>query len=163
WGKMFAWTAAPSPRERRHRERRGRGRWISARGLRLAVRADARCRPGPGGPLRGGALPRPRRDGRGLRGARPRASRARGADPVADRMLVAGQYHDAAGELDPATAIYRSLFAVSPTEFDYGLRLAHVQNASERWTEARATVAALRALPGAADDPRLDLEEGDSA
>jgi eukaryotic-like serine/threonine-protein kinase len=77
-----------------------------------------------------------------------------------DRLFVEGIYREAAKEWGSAAEIYGNLFAYSPDNLDYGLRLAAAQTAGGKAKGALVTVAALRKLPAPLhDDPRLDLAE----
>jgi eukaryotic-like serine/threonine-protein kinase len=84
--------------------------------------------------------------------------------PRADRLLVEGRYHELCNDWQNAVETYGALFKFFPDNPDYGLELANAQIQANRWKEALATIAALRALPSPLrDDPRLDLAEGKAA
>jgi eukaryotic-like serine/threonine-protein kinase len=79
--------------------------------------------------------------------------------PEAERLLIDGQYREAARDWPGAVAAYRSLFALFPDDLDYGLRLASVQRRLDP-ESARLTLAALRRLrPPTGQDPRIDMAE----
>ena len=79
--------------------------------------------------------------------------------PEVERLLIDGQYREAARDWPGAVAAYRSLFALFPDDLDYGLRLASVQRRLDP-EGARLTLAALHRLaPPTGDDPRIDMTE----
>ena len=79
------------------------------------------------------------------------------------QLLVEGVYREMMSERDAAVSAYRSLWQLFPDTVDYGLRLADAQTAAGRSGEAFATIEALRAIPSAYGDPRLDLAEANAA
>jgi eukaryotic-like serine/threonine-protein kinase len=82
----------------------------------------------------------------------------------AERLLVEARYRGVSRDWDRAIEIYRALFDFFPDNLEYGLNLASAEVAANKWKDALATVAALRALPAPlCDDPRIDLAENDAA
>jgi eukaryotic-like serine/threonine-protein kinase len=80
--------------------------------------------------------------------------------PREERLLVEARYRESSHDWDNAIDIYRALVRFFPDELDYGLALAHAENAASRPKAAMATLALLRRLPTpSGDDPRIDLEE----
>ena len=80
------------------------------------------------------------------------------------RLWVEGRYRQATHEWDKAIETYRALFTFFPDNLEYGLRLAATQVSAEQGQNAITTLTELRRLPPpAADDPRIDLTEGDAA
>jgi tetratricopeptide (TPR) repeat protein/DNA-binding winged helix-turn-helix (wHTH) protein len=80
------------------------------------------------------------------------------------RLWVEGRYRQATHEWDKAIETYRALYTFFPDNLEYGLRLAATQVSAEQGQNAIATLTELRKLPApAADDPRIDLTEGDAA
>ena len=81
----------------------------------------------------------------------------------AERLLVEARYRETSRDWGKAIEIYRALFDFFPDNLDYGLALTNSQLRSNRWKDALATIAALRALPTPLrDDPRIDLAENDA-
>jgi tetratricopeptide (TPR) repeat protein len=72
---------------------------------------------------------------------------------------VEGRFRETAKDWPKAIEIYHSLFGFFPDNLEYGFRLATVQGAAQQGAAALTTVEALRKLPAAADDPRIDLAE----
>jgi serine/threonine protein kinase/tetratricopeptide (TPR) repeat protein len=84
--------------------------------------------------------------------------------PREERLLVEARYREVNHERDKAIELYRTLFTSFPDNLDYGLRLTTAQWRAGKGKDAMATVDALRKLPPPAGrDPRIDLEEADSA
>lgn len=82
----------------------------------------------------------------------------------AERLLVEGRYRETSRDWGKAIEIYRALFDFFPDNLDYGLALTNSELMSNKWQDALATIAALRALPAPLrDDPRIDLAENDAA
>ena len=82
----------------------------------------------------------------------------------AERLLVEGRYREVSRDWDRAIEIYRALFDFFPDNLEYGLDLARTEIDANKWKDALATVAALRALAAPLrDDPRIDLAENDAA
>ncbi len=82
----------------------------------------------------------------------------------AERLLVEGRYREVSRDWDRAIEIYRALFDFFPDNLEYGLDLSRTEIDANKWKDALATVAALRALPAPLrDDPRIDLAENDAA
>ncbi len=80
------------------------------------------------------------------------------------RLWVEGRYREATHEWTKAIETYRALFTFFPDNLEYGLRLAAVQVSADQGQNAVATLTELRKLPPpAADDPRIDLKEGEAA
>jgi hypothetical protein len=76
---------------------------------------------------------------------------------------VESRYHAAAKHWAKAIDIDRRLWGFFSDNVDYGLQLAHDLVASGDARQALATVDALRRLPPAGDDPRVDLAEAGAA
>ena len=82
----------------------------------------------------------------------------------AERLLVEGRYREVSRDWDRAIEIYRALFDFFPDNLEYGLDLTRTEIEANKWKDALATVAALRALAAPLrDDPRIDLAENDAA
>ena len=81
-----------------------------------------------------------------------------------DRLMIEGRYLTATKDWDKAIELYKSLCTFFPDNLEYGLRLADAQTHGGKAKEALATIQVLRKLPPpAADDPRIDLQEANSA
>ena len=81
-----------------------------------------------------------------------------------DRLVIEGRYASASKDWAKAIELYRSLCTFFPDNLEYGLRLADAQTRGGEAKEALITVAALRKLPPpTGDDPRIDLQEANSA
>jgi len=80
-----------------------------------------------------------------------------------NRLLIEGSYHEIMHAWDRAVDIFRTLHGYFPDNLEYGLRLAQVQTQSGAGRSALETLATLRRLPAAANDPRLDLAEAEAA
>lgn len=78
-----------------------------------------------------------------------------------DRLLVEGQYREAAHEWSAAVQIYRTLAGFFPDNVDYGLRLAAAEVLAGSPNEALATLDSVRRSGTA--DPRIDLAESKAA
>jgi len=76
-----------------------------------------------------------------------------------ERLSIEGRYRETIRERDRAIEIYRTLWNFFPDNLDYGLRLAGSQIAARKTKDGLATLEALRKLPGASSDPRLDFTE----
>ena len=83
--------------------------------------------------------------------------------PRDDRLSIEGRYFETTHEWGRAIATYETLRREYPDNVEYGLRLAMVQTRSGAGRLALDTVQALRTLPSAAQDPRLDLAECEAA
>jgi serine/threonine protein kinase/tetratricopeptide (TPR) repeat protein len=93
-----------------------------------------------------------------------RAFELTGGLPRQESLLIEGRYRQSSREWDKAIEIYRTLFNFFPDNLEYGLRLAAVQTAVGKGTDALTMIAALRKLPPPnGDDPRIDLAEADAA
>ena len=80
------------------------------------------------------------------------------------RLLIEGNYRQSTREWDKAADVFGALFRFFPDNLDYGLRLMAVQRSGGNGKAALATAAALRKLPPPErDDPRIDIEEANSA
>jgi ATP/maltotriose-dependent transcriptional regulator MalT len=77
--------------------------------------------------------------------------------PREERLVIEGRFREASRDWPRAIAVYRSLRELYPDDLEHGLLLARAQIKQGQLADAAATVTALRALRGAADDPRLDL------
>jgi DNA-binding winged helix-turn-helix (wHTH) protein/tetratricopeptide (TPR) repeat protein len=94
--------------------------------------------------------------------ARSEAQRAfelSAALPQEQRLRIEALYRERTRDWPRAMEIYRTLLALYPDELDHGLRLLAVQRMAGLGKEALATAAELRRVPGAQDDPRVDLAE----
>ncbi len=81
-----------------------------------------------------------------------------------DRLVIEGRYLAATKNWPKAIEIYRTLYTFFPDNLEYGLRLADAQTHGGKAKDALATVDELRKLPPpASDDPRIDLQEANSA
>lgn len=77
-----------------------------------------------------------------------------------DRLSIEGRYREAAHEWPRAIEVYRTLWISFSDNIEYGLRLASVQVAAGKGSEALTMIEALRRLPSPSrDDPRIDLTE----
>lgn len=83
---------------------------------------------------------------------------ARLSDP--EQVLVQARYWETLGHWDQAIERYRSLWAKNPRNLEYGLSLAKAQSQAGRGKEALDLLATLK---GISQDPRIDLEEADTA
>src|SRR5262249_13605325 len=78
--------------------------------------------------------------------------------PRADKLLIEGRYHEMSGEMDPAIAAYRALFALFPDSLEDGLFLADAQTWAGKPADTLATVDILRKLPEPlSHDPCIDM------
>jgi TolB-like protein len=78
-----------------------------------------------------------------------------------DRLEIEANYHELSGDLPAAIAAYRTLASRYPDDFDRGEELTRALFAAAKLDDAKTEIAALRARPLLADDPRLDaLEAG---
>lgn len=92
------------------------------------------------------------------------AYRLSGKLGLEQKLLIEGQYHEAAHQWNEAIAAYRTLFNAFPDNIEYGLRLVRAQRLAAQYRDARATLQALRKLPtDSSSDPRIDLEESMAA
>ncbi|HEX8816651.1 MAG TPA: winged helix-turn-helix domain-containing protein [Terriglobales bacterium] len=88
------------------------------------------------------------------------AYRLSGTLGLEQKLLVEGQYREAAHQWKKAAAAYQTLLDAYPDDLEYGLRLARAQRLGAQYREALMTVGNLRRLPAPfAGDPRIDLEE----
>jgi eukaryotic-like serine/threonine-protein kinase len=78
----------------------------------------------------------------------------------AEQALVQARYWETLGRWDQAIERYRSLWAKDPHNLEYGLSLAKAQTQAGRGKEALDLLATLK---GSSQDPRIDLEEADTA
>jgi tetratricopeptide (TPR) repeat protein len=79
--------------------------------------------------------------------------------PRPERLLIEGRYWETAGEPAKAVEIYGRLFHEQPDNAEPGFALAHAAWRAGDMDALRAAQTALRALPQAAADPRLDVGE----
>ena len=80
--------------------------------------------------------------------------------PQPVRLEIEARYRDLSGDRAEAIEIYSRLQRSYPDNLDYGLELAHAQDAMGKGTEAAATIASLRKSPLVdQNDPRIDLTE----
>lgn len=80
-----------------------------------------------------------------------------------ERLTVEGRFYEATQQWPKAADVYRTLWGFFSDNIEYGLQLAAAQTSSGRGKEALETIDALRTLPSAQTDPRLDIQEGQSA
>ena len=84
--------------------------------------------------------------------------------PPQRRRFVEGRYREAQRDWAGAIEAYGSLFRFASDDLEYGLRLASVQTAAGKGTDALATLDTLRRLPRPiSGDPRIDLAESQAA
>jgi tetratricopeptide (TPR) repeat protein len=74
----------------------------------------------------------------------------------AERMEAEAQYRETTHEWSKAAEMYAGLQQASPANVEYGLGLTAMQIRMGKPKEAQATIAALKKLPAAGGDPRLD-------
>src|SRR5262249_51029521 len=79
-----------------------------------------------------------------------------------ERNWIEGRYREAMQDWPRAIRVYGELRGAYPDNCEYGLRLAGAQRSLSAPGDALVTLAALRRLPGAAEDPRIDLAEADA-
>jgi tetratricopeptide (TPR) repeat protein len=79
--------------------------------------------------------------------------------PREERLVVTAHHQEASADWPAAIESHRLLSRLYPDDPEHGLRLAAAQNAAGHAADALQTIAGLRRVPGADDDPRLDLEE----
>lgn len=83
-----------------------------------------------------------------------------GGLPREDGLTIEGRYYEAVKSWPKAIEVYKTLWAFSPDNLDYGLRLAQAQTSGGQAKDALATLDTLRKLPAPdQDDPRIDLAE----
>jgi len=90
--------------------------------------------------------------------AREEATRAyelAGKLPDEERLGVEAQYHFLTGNPGRAAETYGTLFARFPDSLEWGMRKASAQFSAGNEAGGNATIAALRKLPNAEDDPRI--------
>jgi serine/threonine protein kinase/tetratricopeptide (TPR) repeat protein len=80
-----------------------------------------------------------------------------------DRASIEGRYFETTHDWDRAVQTYQTLRGKFPDNLEYGLRLAAAQTESGGGRAALETIAALRKLPPAANDPRVDLAQAEAA
>jgi serine/threonine protein kinase/tetratricopeptide (TPR) repeat protein len=81
-----------------------------------------------------------------------------------EQKLIEGQYSEISKQWEKAVGIYRDLFQSFPDNIDYGLSLAHAQNASGAAKDALLTIEKMHRLPPpSGEDPRIDLAEAHAA
>ena len=74
-----------------------------------------------------------------------------------ERIVIEARYRRLAEEWEDAIRLYRTLFQSFPDNPSYGLALAEVQTAARKPKDVEVTLEKLRRLPGAVEDPRIDL------
>ena len=80
--------------------------------------------------------------------------------PREQHLSIEGRYYESKKDWAKAVDVYHTLWAFSPDNLEYGLRLAAAQTSGGQAKNALDTVAALRNLPApASDDPRIDFAE----
>jgi TolB-like protein len=80
-----------------------------------------------------------------------------GALPDAERLRVEGAYHLISGDAKQAAVTYRKLFERSPDDLEWGIRLAASLYATGDEEGGARVLEQVRALPDAADEPRIYL------
>ena len=91
--------------------------------------------------------------------ARTAASLA-GQLPQSEQLWVEGRFRESTHDWNKAIEVYKTLTGLYPDNIEYGLRLAAVETAAGRQSDAKATIASMRKLPPpASTDPRIDLAE----
>jgi tetratricopeptide (TPR) repeat protein/class 3 adenylate cyclase/TolB-like protein len=82
-----------------------------------------------------------------------------------DHTSIEARYRGIATDWPAAIAAYQQLYKYSQNQkLDYGLKLAEAQRSAGKGRDALATLAQLRKLSkGAPGDPRIDLEEAETA
>jgi tetratricopeptide (TPR) repeat protein len=80
-----------------------------------------------------------------------------------ERLLIEARYHEIVRDWERAIDLYRTLHNYFPDNLEYGLRLAAVQSQAGHAHRALETLAAVRRLPPAAQDPRVDVAEAEAA
>ena len=81
-----------------------------------------------------------------------------------DKTSIEGRYRGIASDWPAAIAAYQRLAAYSPQNLEYGLKLAEAQRSGGKGRDGLVTLAALRKLAKPeGDDPRIDLEEAETA
>jgi tetratricopeptide (TPR) repeat protein len=77
-----------------------------------------------------------------------------------ERLWVEGLYWEMTKKWDRAVGVYSNLFASSPDDIEFGLRLAAAQTEAGYGKDAQVTVESLKKIgPSVADDPRIDIAE----
>jgi tetratricopeptide (TPR) repeat protein/TolB-like protein len=79
------------------------------------------------------------------------------------RMLVEGRYYESHKQWDRAEEVFRALRTEYPDNLEYGLRLSGAQWQMGEARRALDTIAELRKLPSARQDPRVDYAEAEAA
>jgi tetratricopeptide (TPR) repeat protein len=79
------------------------------------------------------------------------------------RLLIEGRYSETTHAWERAVATFRTLRNQYPDNLEYGLDLSSAQAQAGDARGALETVASIRALPSAANDPRVDLAEAEAA
>src|SRR5262249_52822542 len=77
--------------------------------------------------------------------------------PEDERLRVEGEYYAITASWGRAVEAYRRLFAASPDNVEWGIRLASAQFAAGDDAAGHASVAQVQALPRYEDDPRVYL------
>jgi tetratricopeptide (TPR) repeat protein len=91
------------------------------------------------------------------------ADQLKGQLDAEHRLAMTVLFQQTSRAFPPAIAAQTQLWALAPTNLEFGLKLASLQNQGNQPKDALATVARLRQLPPpAADDPRIDLAEADA-
>ena len=80
-----------------------------------------------------------------------------------ERLSIEGRYFETTHAWDKAVQTYQTLRKEYPDNLEYGLRLAAAQTQAGEARRALETVQALRSLPSAGHDPRLDLAQAEAA
>jgi serine/threonine protein kinase/tetratricopeptide (TPR) repeat protein len=76
-----------------------------------------------------------------------------------DRLIIEARYRSKAGEHDEAAETLHALVSLFPDRVDYRLRQAYVLLAASESDKALETIERLKGVPGADEDPRVDLAE----
>ena len=89
--------------------------------------------------------------------AAERAAELKGELSREEQLLIEGQHYATATQWEAAIDTYEVLWGYFPDHLDYGLRLADAQSISGNGSDALVTLDQLAVLPGASEDPRVDL------
>jgi serine/threonine protein kinase/tetratricopeptide (TPR) repeat protein len=79
-----------------------------------------------------------------------------------EHLSIEGRYFETMHAWDKAVVSYQTLRAEFPDNLEYGLRLAAAETQAGDSRRAIQTLRALRVLPSAARDPRVDLAEAEA-
>lgn len=80
-----------------------------------------------------------------------------------ERLFIEGRYYESRREWNRAVDAYRLLCQAAPDNLEYGLRLAGAETQASNGRTALRTLQALRGLPAAGPDARIELAEAEAA